>query len=95
MPVDRGDLFMVLLLFALSAASVNIVLNAAVRPYFIAFQSTMIALLVLGLLASDQAVRIPMAIAAIAYLALTSMLHNVVFHSVVDAMFLGRTLASL
>ena len=92
-PVDRGDLFMVLLLFALSAASVNIVLNAAVRPYFIAFQSTMIALLVLGLLASDQAVRIPMAIAAIAYLALTSMLHNVVFHSVVDAMFLGRTLA--
>ena len=92
-PPGRGDLLMVLLLFALSAASVNIVLNAAVRRYFLAFQTTMVALLVVGLLLSGQPLRIPMATAAIAYLALTSMLHNVVFHSVVDAMFLGRTLA--
>jgi diguanylate cyclase (GGDEF)-like protein len=80
------EVFLVSMIFALGAASFHIVVTGPVKEYFYAFEVSLFGAATVGILVSDQPLRLGFAAAAITMLVMSSVLHRVVYNTLVEAL---------
>ena len=83
---DRPEVFFFSMFFALGAASFNVVVTGPVKEYFYAFEIPLFGSVSIGVLISQQPLRLGLALAALTLLVMSSVLHRVVYNTLVEAL---------
>ncbi len=82
----RPEVFFFSMFFALGAASFNIVVTGPVKEYFYVFEIPLFGSVALGVMMSQQPLRLGLALAALTLLVMSTVLHRVVYNTLVEAL---------